>query len=51
MGNTMKIAARVIGMVGRGVRSFVFMTWEPIPFFGLALTSMLLFWVYLAIAR
>ena len=37
--------------LGRFVRGFVLMKWQPIPFFGLALTLMLLFWVYLAIAR
>jgi hypothetical protein len=47
----MKIAASVLKTIGRGVRSFIFMRWEPIPFFGLTLTSMLLFWIYLAIAR
>lgn len=37
--------------LGRLVRGFVLMKWEPIPYFGLALTSMLLYWVYLAIER
>jgi hypothetical protein len=47
----MKIAASVLKTIGRGLLSFMFMRWAPIPFFGFALTSMLLFWVYLAIAR
>jgi len=41
----------VVRSLGRFVRGFVLMKWQPIPFFGLALTSMLLYWVYLAIAR
>jgi hypothetical protein len=47
----MKVLSTVLNAIGRGVRGFVLMKWEPIPYFGLALTSMLLYWVYLAIAR
>jgi hypothetical protein len=47
----MKVIGTVFRTIRRGLWGFVFMTWGPIPFFGLALTSMLLFWVYLAIAR
>jgi hypothetical protein len=47
----MNILSTMLSTFGRGVRGFVLMKWQPIPFFGLALTSMLLYWVYLAIAR
>jgi hypothetical protein len=37
--------------MARAIRAFVLMKWAPIPYFGLALTSMLLFWAYMAIMR
>lgn len=50
-GNQMHALLTVMHWVGRALRAFVFMKWEPIPYFGFALTGMLLFWVYLAIMR
>ena len=40
-----------LNSLGRLVRGFVLMKWEPIPYFGFALTAMLLLWVYIAIMR
>lgn len=47
----MKVLSTVLRVFGRGVRGFVLMKWEPIPYFGFALTAMLLLWVYMAIMR
>ena len=37
--------------IGRVLRAFVLMKWRPVPFFGAALTAMLLYWLALAFVR
>lgn len=40
-----------LSRLGRALRGFVLMKWEPIPLFGPALTAVLLLWIVLAIMR
>ena len=37
--------------IGTMLRALVLLKWEPVPFFGAALTGMLLYWVALTILR
>lgn len=37
--------------IGRILRALVLMKWKPVPFFGAALTGMLLYWIVLAFLR
>jgi hypothetical protein len=37
--------------IGRVLRTLIMMKWKPVPFFGVALVAMLLYWAALAILR
>ncbi len=42
---------RAAHRIARVLRALIMMNWKPVPFFGVALVTMLLYWVALAILR